>query len=252
MSPTYRYLTALAAILLIGLPPAAAQTTETGTVNIVNQRDTAIFVGSSGTGAIEWQLSQPACTAIDGGVRIGVGKSCSATVVATNRDSRFCATKASSAPAQQAQAPDCLHAQDNHQTLIELTFSTSNHCAFLNAKGTCIWYDVSVIPVGCDNKDWKSDMCAKEGRGASYNFPVELSCPADTVTHTTFTCQGPRTAKFGAQNYPLHCGNPLASCVGNLQRCVQAFFWPMSGEPINPNVPCRGGQLLTVTFLPGP
>jgi hypothetical protein len=220
--------------------------TETGAVNIVNDRAEPIFVGYSGGGTIHWQASAGCIpvTAGAGGLRIAAGRSCAATVTATNSGSRFCASP--DAP------PNCLRAQDDHQTLIEPTFDTSDQCSWTHEAGTCVAYDISVIPVGCTDERWKADKCAKAG-GASYNFPAELSC-AGQPSDPTFTCRGPTNGTSDPQKYPTRCGNPDAACVGNSPACVNAYFFPMFSGPPSARQPvgvCSGGRTLTIMFLAG-
>ena len=100
---------------------------------------------------------------------------------------------------------------------------------------------------------WQKDRCKGEG-GASYNYPVELTCPAET----TYTCRGPTGTKYGSEIYPQNCGNPdppPPHCVGNGPQCVNAYFYPMYDKPESsyaPNSVCPGEQILTITFLSGP
>ncbi len=143
--------------------------TEAGTVKIVNDRPEPIFVGYSGGGTIDWQATG-GCIPVGtgaGGVEIARNSFCIATVTATNSGSRFCASLG--AP------PNCTEAQNDHVTLIEPTFDTSQQCSWTHQAGTCVAYDISIIPVGCTDDAWKADNCAKAG-GASYNLPAELSC----------------------------------------------------------------------------
>lgn len=220
---------------------------ESGVVKLVNDRSEPIFVGYSGAGAIDWQATTgciPVATGA-GGVEITGNSFCIATVTATNSGSRFCASL--TAP------PNCLEAQNNHVTLIEPTFDTSTQCSWTHQAGTCVAYDISIIPVGCTDEAWKADNCAKAG-GASYNLPVELSCtgqPADPV----FTCQGPvPNSAADPQKYPSGCGNPDATCVGNARSCVNAYFFPMFSGPPAAHQPvgvCSGGRTLTMTFFAG-
>ncbi len=220
---------------------------ETGTVKLVNDRVEPIFVGYSGAGAIDWRATAgciPVATGA-GGVEIIGHSFCIATVMATNSGSRFCASL--TAP------PNCLEAQNNHVTLIEPTFDTSKQCRWTHQVGTCVSYDISIIPVGCTDEAWKTDNCAKAG-GASYNLPVELSC-AGQSSDPVFTCQGPVPSSIAdPQKYPSNCGNPNASCVGNSRACVNAYFFPMfSGPPAKyqPVGVCSGGRTLAINFFAG-
>ncbi len=220
---------------------------EAGTVKLVNDRAEPIFVGYSGGGAIDWQAAG-GCIPVGtgaGGVKIAGNSVCIATVTATNSGSRFCASLES--------PPNCTEAQNDHVTLIEPTFDTSQQCSWTHQAGTCVAYDISIIPVGCTDEAWKADNCAKAG-GASYNLPVELNCsgqPSDPV----FTCQGPvPDSSADPQKYPSNCGNPDATCVGNSRACVNAYFFPMfsgSAAAHQPVGVCSGGRTLTVTFFAG-
>ena len=219
-------------------PPGAAQ--ETSTVNIVNGGSGTIFVGYDG------QVERGAdCTKSMNGVEIKKGGSCTATVTANNQSTRFCAAA--------GRVPNCAQAQANHQTMIETTFQTTAECAWLGKSGTCVWYDISLIPSWCTDADWQKDRCAGEG-GAAYNYPVELSCPRQT----TYICRGPISTKYGPEKYPQNCGNPDPSpphCVGDRPQCVNAYFYPMYDKPESayaPNSVCPGGQRLTISFLSGP
>ena len=218
---------------------------ETGPVKLVNDRAAPIFVGYSGAGTVHWDANAsciPVTTGA-GGLKIAAGHSCTATVTSTNSGSRFCASPY--AP------PNCTQAQDNHQTLVEPTFDTSDQCSWTHEPGTCVSYDISLIPVGCTDDLWKANKCAHAG-GASYNFPVEMSCSGQPPA-PTFTCQGP--ADTDPQKYPKNCGNPDAACVGNSQACVNAYFFPMFKPPYSAHQPvgvCSGGRTLTIVFLAGP
>jgi hypothetical protein len=221
---------------------------ETGAVKIVNDRAEPIFVGYSGGGTIHWEAN-PSCTPVTtgaGGLKIAAGHFCAATVTSTNSGSRFCGSPYS--------PPNCIRAQDDHQTLIEPTFDTSDQCSWTGASGPCVAYDISVIPVGCTDELWKANKCVHAG-GASYNFPVELNCSGRPLA-PTFTCQGPAAASASdPQKYPTKCGNPDATCVGNSQACVNAYFFPMfsgSHSAYQPVGVCSGGRTLTITFLSGP
>jgi hypothetical protein len=211
-------------------------------VTITNSRSTAIFVSftlaNQTPGPITWGAG---CTATGGGAQIASGFTCQATVPTTVGSSRFCA-------ALDQPPANCYNAQTNHQTMVETTFETASNPGCFN-KGSCVWYDISVIPSTCTDALWKQDQCANTG-GAAYNLPVALACAGST----TFTCQGPANTTYGPANYPSQCGNPNATCVGNTGSCVQAYFYPMFDPPENkyaPNVPCLGGQVLNINFLAG-
>jgi hypothetical protein len=213
---------------------------ESSTVRIVNNRAEPIFVGYDGP--ITWGKD---CVKSANGVEIGKRGTCTATVVANNQSTRFCAAD--------GRVPNCTQAQANHLTMIETTPQTSAECAWLGRSGTCIWYDISLIPSWCTDADWQKDRCKGEG-GASYNYPVELTCPAET----TYTCRGPTSTKYGSEIYPQNCGNPdppPPHCVGNGPQCVNAYFYPMYDKPESsyaPNSVCPGEQILAITFLSGP
>ncbi len=220
---------------------------EAGAVKIVNDRAEPIFVGYSGAGAIDWQAGAgciPVATGA-GGVKIAGNSSCTATVTTTNSGSRFCASL--EAP------PNCIEAQNDHVTLIEPTFDTSQQCSWTHQAGPCVAYDISIIPVGCTDEAWKADKCAKAG-GASYNLPVELSCSGQS-SGPVFTCQGPvPDSSADPQKYPSGCGNPDATCVGNSRACVNAYFFPMfsgSAAAHQPVGVCSGGRTLIATFFAG-
>ena len=121
-------------------PVLAADTTQPrlagppGNVAIVNQSGANIWVGFSGS-TIAWgvgcQSTGSATT-----VEIPAAATCQATAPSTGAASRFCASTASG-------ALNCSNAQQNHQTLIETNFQPS--C--FNTSNSCIWYDISVIPL---------------------------------------------------------------------------------------------------------
>lgn len=212
-------------------------------VTITNSRGTPIFVSftlaNQTPGPITWGTD---CTATGGGAQIAAGATCQATVPSTTGSSRFCA-------ALDQPPANCYNAQTNHQTMVETTFETASNPGCFN-KGSCVWYDISVIPLTCTDALWQQGQCANTG-GASYNLPVSLACGGSA----TFTCQGPTNTTYGPENYPSQCGNPNAMCVGNTNSCVQAYFYPMFDPPENkyaPNVPCLGGQPLNINFLSGP
>lgn len=218
------------------LPGAGASST----VTIQNNRSTPVFVGF--TGSVTWSYGAN-CIASGAGIEIQADKSCQGSIPATAGVTRFCASPTSPAPT------NCWDAQKNHQTLIETNFQPS--CF---NQGTCVWYDISVIPSFCTDDDWLKDRCKGDG-GAAYNLPVSLTCSGEP----TFTCKGPTSTKYGPQEYPSNCadpGNPYPPhCVGNTPQCVNAYFYPMFNPPENkyqPNAVCPGGRTLTMTFLPGP
>ncbi len=228
--------TASCGLRLLGTP-------DIGPVKFVNRRTQAIFVGFSGGGAVHYDAGT-SCTVTGNGLKIAAGATCTGTVDSTNSGSRFCASPLAN--------PNCVRAQDDRLTLIETTFDTTDQCQWTHNPGTCVSYDISLIPTGCTDDLWLKDKCAGGG-GASYNLPVRLSC-GGTPPAPTFTCQGPADSTYGPQKYPRHCGNPNATCVGNTQACVSAYFFPMFTPPENKYQPtgvCSGGRTLTVTFLAG-
>ncbi len=95
-------------------------------VNVVNQTGRTLFVGFSGA-PITWEGG---CTHTTTGVQIKTGHSCGAKVQATNSPTRFCASPY--AP------PNCVQAQDNHQTLVEPTFDTAAQCSWTGVSGPCV------------------------------------------------------------------------------------------------------------------
>ncbi len=233
--------------------PGLATAQESGDVDIVNNTGNTIYVGfmPQAGSVISW--GSGCLSPIKGlTVKVLADTTCQASVTdqVANPGSRFCA--AMTVPPT---GLDCSTAQQTHQTLIEAYFQPAP--CFGPGTGNCIWYDTSVIPLDglepgcsaittCDNAAWQLNQCKCAG-GASYNLPVKLSCSGEP----TLTCQGPRSSKYGSENYPSQCGNPNGTCVGNTQNCVNAFFYPMSGLPNEPNPVCPNGQTLTITFLSG-
>lgn len=261
----------------IASPVLAADTTQSriagspapGNVSIINNRDTSIWVGFSDP-SIKWGagcLSTSPTTA-----QIAKGTTCQATVPSTNTPSRFCASRTSG-------ALDCAHAQQHHQTLIETYFQ--RNCS--ETKESCIWYDISVIPLNpvksgygyCTDCTWNGNKndptctpppknansyCADTGPVA-YNLPVTLSCSGEP----TYTCQGPPSKKgpgvtYG-ELYPSHCGNPNANCACGssascpaFPNCVASYFYPMFVAPeksAQPNAVCPNGKTLTINIMSG-
>jgi hypothetical protein len=248
----------LKAIAVQACQSGSLAATESSSVNIVNNSGNSIYVGFTpqAGSSITWGLG---CLSPIKGLTVEIlaNTTCQAAVTdsVANPGSRFCAST-SLPPGTPPVGLDCSMAQQNHQTLIEAYFQPAP--CFGPGTGNCIWYDVSVIPLDglepnctaittCDNTAWQLDQCKCAG-GASYNLPVQLSCSAEP----TLTCQGPQSTKYGSENYPSQCGNPNGTCVGNTQNCVNAFFYPMSGLPNEPNPACPNGQTLTMTFLSGP
>jgi hypothetical protein len=81
--------------------------------------------------------------------------------------------------------------------------------------------------------------------GASYNLPVSVASSGQL----TYTCKGPPSGTYGNSNYPSNCGNPTASCVGNVPTCDNAYFFPTPSP--QPNSEAQPGQILVITFLAG-
>jgi hypothetical protein len=207
----------------------------------VNYRPSLLFVGFTADthkpGPITWGAG---CIKYGTGAIIRPHATCSAQVVNNAVPTRFCADT-------RGVPTDCFNAQANHQTMIETIFEPATNPGCFN-KGSCVWFDLSVIPSTCTDALWKSDRCAKAG-GASYNLPVSLACNGNTV----YTCRGPQNGTYGSANYPSNCGNPDAICQSG-PNCQNAYFYPMFVPPENkyqPNSVCLGGQILTVRFLPG-
>lgn len=109
---------------------------DSGVVNVVNKRGSALFVSSSGS--ISWD--ERCITHSGTAVILAVGASCSATVESTNTDPILrLAQWAFRLQQGAARSPN----------LIETTFQTAMQCAWLNKSGTCVWYDISLIPTSC-------------------------------------------------------------------------------------------------------
>jgi hypothetical protein len=219
-------------------------TPPTNNVSVTNSRSTPIYVSfttqNGRPGPILWATNSN-CQTSGVGVQILAGQTCMAFVPAAANSSRFCASL-TAAPA------NCWLAQTNHQTMIETTFlRASNPGCF--KQGACVWYDISLIPSNCTDSAWKLNKCAGTG-GAAYNLPVQLDCSSGQ----TYTCQGPVSSHWGSEMYPSNCGDPNATCTGNAQSCVNAYFFPMfTGTPAKhqPNSVCTGGNVLGITFLSG-
>ena len=89
-----------------------------------------------------------------------------------------------------------------------------------------------------------------EHRRGRLHLPVQLSC----ANQPTYSCAGPPGNTYGNSGYPTNCGNPNATCTGNTQNCVNAYFHPMFVPPwsqYQPNAQCPAGSTLLVRFLPG-
>lgn len=225
----------LAMMFAVGVS-SRTDTSSGGTpVVIVNRQGVSLYVAFTNQlhqpGAITWGAG---CTPSGKGALVAGGTTCTATVINNGIPTRFCASRT-------VMPTDCWNAQTLHQTMVETNFQAS--CF---GKGSCVWYDISVIPSTCTNALWAANQCANAG-GASYNVPVSLSCPGSA----TYTCQGPASSKYGAANYPSNCGNPNATCTGNTSQCLNAYFYPMAGMNPQPNTVCLAGQPFTITYLAG-
>ena len=135
--------------------------------------------------------------------------------------------------------------------MVETTFGAGSGGCTSPSMASCVWYDISVIPANCTDQLWVSTSWCSNTGGAAYNLPVTLSCAGQP----TFTCQGPPGSTWGNSNYPSKCGNPNATCDGNSQSCVNAYFFPMfQGPPskYQPVAQCPAGSALQVTFLAAP
>jgi hypothetical protein len=249
-------------------------------VNIVNTTGGPIWLGffAQAGASINWVSG---CTTYaPQTVEIQNKATCQATVTfATNANpgSRFCAVKTTPG----TQGLDCSMAQQNEQTLIEANFAlntgTSTPCYGQPEGTTCIYYDISLIPLAntsCQNNTWfgtnfpancsptatGGPQCAGAGK-AAYNLPVALSCTGEP----TLKCRGP-TGLYPPVNYPKNCGMPNTrttsassqcvcgqiGCTPNTPpNCIEAFFYPMACGLPNPNPDCPNGQPLTITFLSG-
>ncbi len=250
------------------------RTAPPGKAQIVNQTGADIWVGfwSPPASTITWGSGCQQLAASKTTAKVLKGTTCIATVTSTNAASRFCASKT-------AGAVNCSVAQQQHLTVIETNFQPN--C--FGTKSSCIWYDISVIPLNpvqagygyCTDCTWNGNAkdptcklkpknansyCARTGQVA-YNLPVQLSCSKQP----TYMCRGPLSTKgpgsitYG-QAYPSNCGNPNATCACGTPgcpkaNCVATYFYPMFYPPENkyqPNAACPSGQTLTMDFLSGP
>ena len=231
----------LLAAQAIGTQEAAAQV-KVFIQNLQNRTIYVAFTLGAGLkpGAIDWGN----CRGYVNGNQAALppGARCNTVVPAASGSSRFCASTSSIG------ASNCYQAQTNHWTMIETTFGTS---VCYPAQASCVWYDISLIPQNCTDDLWqKQNYCSNTG-GAAYNLPVQLSCPGQA----TYTCQGPPGGNYGNSGYPTNCGNPQATCTGNSQSCVNAYFHPMFVPPwskYQPNAQCPAGATLQITFMAGP
>jgi hypothetical protein len=224
--------------------PTFALAADTSKVQIVNKRTEHLLVSYSEASQITWGAG---CTEVAHGAVIAAGKTCTATVADDNASTRFCATDVTSVAAAHKVRLDCSKAQNGNLTMVETIFQPSTAGGCFN-KGTCVWYDISIIPLNCTDALWKQNKCANAG-GASYNLPVSLGCGGETF----YVCQGPVSTKYGAAMYPSNCGNPNSKTQGG-KTGQNAYFYPMFYPPekyYQPNRACLGGATLVVTFLAG-
>lgn len=225
----------LAAIaLLVAGPITSAEAVESSRVAVTNKQKKPIFLGFSGEAI--WQRGK-GCKLMKGGVKIMPKATCKLQVTSAG-GSRFCADFKG--------VPNCVTAQNLKLTLIETTFTTTTKGC--NGKAPCLYYDISLIPVGCTDQLWKANRCAKT-IGASYNLPVELACSGGH----TYVCRGPQTRKWGAAMYPSKCGNPNAKTQGG-KNGQNAYFYPMFQPPqsaYQPSTKCPFGKVMKIIFLPG-
>jgi hypothetical protein len=237
----------------IGADQAASQAVEAAaTVRVVvrNQQSQTIYVAFTlGAGQVAGPIDWSNCkgSVRNNQVAIPSGMSCLAQVPTMAGSSRFCASTS------QMANPNCYQAQVNHQTMVETTFAAKAAGCYPTTLSSCVWYDISLIPSNCTDALWQSQSqryCSNTG-GAAYNLPVQLSCQGQP----TYTCQGPPANTYGNSGYPANCGNPSATCTGNSQSCVNAYFHPMFVPPYNthqPNAQCPAGSTLQIVFLAGP
>jgi len=241
---------ACAALLAFAVAQAvlAGQATAQVPVVVQNLRSTTLYVAftigaTQQSGPISWGN----CSAYvqNNQAAIPAGTTCNTTVATVASSSRFCASTSPMA------TPNCWQAQTNHQTMVETTFGSglSGTCTS-STMASCVWYDISVIPSTCTDQLWQSQSYCSNTGGAAYNLPVALQCGSQPK----YTCQGPPGSAYGNSNYPSSCGNPNATCTGNSQSCVNAYFYPMFDPPENkyqPVAQCPAGSSLQITFLAG-
>ncbi|SEP35781.1 hypothetical protein SAMN02990966_05323 [Rhodospirillales bacterium URHD0017] len=217
-------------------------------VTVQNQQSQTIYVAFTlGAGQVPGTINWGNCasSASNNQVAIGPGASCNAVVPTASSSSRLCASTSS-----MGTTPNCYNAQTNHQTMVETTFGSFAQGCYPTSMASCVWYDISLIPAQCTDALWQSQNYCSNTGGAAYNLPVQLSCQGQP----TYTCQGPPANTYGNSGYPGNCGNPNATCSGNSQNCVVAYFHPMFVPPYSqyqPNAQCPAGSTLQVTFLAG-
>jgi hypothetical protein len=222
--------------------PTLPQGGPTVSVSVTNNGASTIYVAFTNystqqPGVITWTN----CTVVNSQVTIPApNTTCNASVPATAGITRFCAF---TTQVPVGQTPNCNLAQAHNQTMVETNFGTgANGVCYPTNLNTCVWYDISVIPQNCTNSAWTSNNCASTG-GASYNLPVSVASSGQL----TYTCKGPTSGTYGNSNYPSNCGNPTASCVGNVPTCDNAYFFPTPSP--QPNSEAQPGQTLVITFL---
>jgi hypothetical protein len=235
---------------LVGLLAALALTSAAeAQVNVViqNQQARTIYVAFTlGAGQTAGAINWGNCTGYvsNNQAALPAGATCNTVVPTSSSSSRFCASTSAMS------APNCYNAQTNHWTMVETTFGAGAQGCYPTSMASCVWYDISVIPSNCTDSLWQTQNYCSNTGGAAYNLPVQLSCQGQP----TYTCQGPPASTYGNSGYPGNCGNPNATCTGNTQSCVNAYFHPMFVPPYSqyqPNAQCPQGAALTVTFLAG-
>ena len=164
-------------------------------------------------------------------------------------------------------------AEANGQTLFELTFG-----------GNRIYYDISLIPSGCDDKPhpgsgWQSQLgwgkqadCSslpansissscprcKDSNPPAFNFGGKMTCESGGFP---FSCLGPVEGTWSAgngQGWPTFCGNPDTSCDNFAQPteqnegCPQAYFHPrftpVYGSDKQPTSNCNAFSPITISI----
>jgi hypothetical protein len=239
----------LLAAQAIGTQQAAAQPQAAPQVNVVvqNLQNRTIYVAFTlGAGQQPGSINWGNCSSYVRGNQavLPAQAKCNTVVPATSGSSRFCASTGPMA------YPNCYLAQTNHWTMVETTFGAGTTNCY-PAQASCVWYDISLIPSNCTDPLWQNQNYCSNTGGAAYNLPVQLSCP----NQPTYTCQGPPGTTYGNSGYPTKCGNPQATCTGNSQNCVLAYFHPMFVPPwskYQPNAQCPAGAALQITFMAGP
>ena len=167
--------------------------------------------------------------------------------------------------------------EKNLQTLFEIGFQANK-----------IYYDISLIPHGCDdiphsddshsNLGWgKQAACAsipanqismpscprcKDNKtGPAFNFGGKMTCDKGGVK---YSCLGPVEGTWSTgngQGWPTFCGNPDTSCAADSnftqptvknEGCTQAFFhpqfYPGYGNDPVPNTNCDAYSPITISI----